>query len=52
MHFSVYVKSSSTTDRSTLLLYSLRVGFEKFTGKNFALHLFNYKKLLEVTKMQ
>jgi len=52
MCFSIYVKSSSTTDRSTLLPCSLRVGFERFTGKNFDLHLYNYKRLVEGTKMQ
>jgi len=48
----MYVKSSSTTDRSTLLLYSLRVGFEGFTGKKFDLYLHSDKRLVEVTKMQ
>jgi len=33
LHILMYVKSSPTTDRSTFILYSLRGGFERFTGK-------------------
>jgi len=52
LRFLIYVKSSSTIDHSTLLMYSLRGGFERFTGKKFDLYLHIYKRFVEVTKMQ
>jgi len=32
MHFSIYVKSASTVDHSTILPCRLGVGFESFPG--------------------
>ena len=51
MHFSIYVKSASTTDHSTLLPYSLRVGSGIITEKKFDLHSHIDNRLVEGTKM-
>jgi len=52
MHFLIYVNSASTADHSTLLPYSLRVGFERFTGKISDLYLISDKRLVEVAIVQ
>jgi len=52
MQILIYVNFASTTDRSTLLLYRLRVGSERFARKKFDLHLHIYKRLVDGTKVQ
>ena len=52
MYFIIYVKSASPVDHSTLLPYSLRVGFERFTRKKSDLHLISDKRLVEVAMVQ
>jgi hypothetical protein len=40
MYFLIYLKSVSTVDHSTLLPYSLRQGFERFTGIKILIYIY------------
>jgi hypothetical protein len=51
MHLLIHVTPASTVDHSTLLPYSIRVAFDRSTGKNSDLLWHSNKRLVELNKM-